>query len=1064
MTLSDVAIKRPVFAWMLMIGLIVFGWISFQRMGIGLLPDVEFPVLQVIVTLEGAAPEVMETEVADVIEDAVMGVQGIREVSSQSFQGRTQITIELELGRDIDVALQEVQTKIAQVQRNLPRGIDPPNYLKINPEEQPFMWLAASGGKTSTELMTFVRDYLKDQYTTVKGVGDVFLGGYVEPNLRVWLDGEKMRQYEITVDDIVHTIADQHAEIPAGIIDTGKQELNVRVMGEARTVQDFENIIISKRQNAGQIWRTLRLKDVARVEDGLNDIRKLSRNNGLDSVGLGIMKVRGANTVAVGEAVLKKTEQLRKMLPEGFQIRVAYDGTHFVKESVRELNFTLLLSAILTSIVCYFFLGSWSSTFNVLMAIPTSVIGAFTFLYFAGFTLNTFTLLGLSLALGIVVDDAIMMLENIVRKREEGLPRVAAAIIGAREITFAAIAASVAVLAIFVPVIFMKGVVGQFLFVFGITLAVTVLISLLEALTLAPMRCSQFLEIGRNSWIGRRSGQLMDWMASRYTGILRWCLGHRWTVLAASLIFFIGSLSLLKLVKSEFVPAQDQGMLFLKIETPAGTSLKGTDAVVRLAEQWFKNRPDVVNFYSAVGGFEGGEVNSGMMFVTLKEARQRPAVAGPDGKPKVWSQQELMALVSSEFQKFPGIERVIVQDLSLSGFTASRGFPIEFTLQGPEWGTLAKLSDDVQSKMKRSGMMTDIDSDYRLGQPEVRVFPNREKAAKRGVSVISIGNAINATIGGIRAGKYTKGGKRYDVRVRLIEGDRLRADDIKKIWVRNEQGEVIRLSEVTDVVTEPTLLSISRKNRERAISIFANVAKGHSQEDALKSLQGLQQQLPPGYRIVLSGTSEAFKESGQSLMIAMILGIFVAYMVLASQFNSFIHPFTVLLALPFSLTGALLALWLGHQTLNLYSMIGIVLLMGIVKKNSILLVDFTNERRARGKNVFDALMEACPVRLRPIVMTSVATIAGAVPPALGIGPGAETRVPMALTVIGGVTVSTFLTLFVVPCAYSLLAKLQSHKHDADLKQALIAMGELPAETAGNGHGSTAHPGVKGQPA
>ncbi|OGR89676.1 MAG: hypothetical protein A2992_02410 [Elusimicrobia bacterium RIFCSPLOWO2_01_FULL_59_12] len=1044
MTLSDLSIKRPVFAWMLMAGLIVFGWISFQRMGIGLLPDVDLPVIQVQVTLEGAAPEIMETEVADVIEDAVMGVSGIKDVSSQSFQGRAMIMIELELGRDIDVALQEVETKIAQVQRNLPRDIDPPNYLKINPEEQPFMWLAVSGGKSQTELMTFVRDYAKDQYTTVKGVGDVFLGGYVEPNLRVWLDREKMRRHEITVDDIVHTIEDQHAEIPAGTIDTGEQELNVRVMGEARSVEEFENIIITKRQNAGQIWKQIRLKDVARIEDSLNDARKISRNNGVSAVGLGIMKLRGSNTVEVGNGVLKKTEKLKKTLPAGYDIAVAYDGTHFVKESVKELNFTLLLSAILTAMVCFFFLGSWSSTFNVLMAIPTSVIGAFTILYFCNFTLNTFTLLGLSLALGIVVDDAIMVLENIVRRHEEGLPRVQAAIVGAREITFAAIAASVAILAIFVPVIFMKGVVGAFLFQFGVTLAVTVLISLLEALTLAPMRTSQFLQVGYTNWLGRFSGGLMDSMARIYKRMLSWCLAHRWAVMAASTVIFIGSLSLMLVVKSEFVPAQDQGMLFLKLETPPGSSLQVTDGVVKQAEAWFKARPEVINYYAAIGGFEGGEVNSAMMFITLDGLRERKPGPGPAGQTKVWTQQELSAMVSTEFQKIPKAASVIVQDLSLTGFTASRGFPVEFTLQGPEWTTLADVSGNVQKKMKDSGLMTDIDSDYRLGQPEARVFPNRAKAAARGVDVVDIGTAINATIGGLRAGKYTKGGKRYDVRVRLEEGDRIQAEDIKKIWVRNEQGEVIPLSEVTDVVVEPTLLSISRKNRERAISIFANVARGKSQTEALNYIQTLQKDMPTGYRVVFSGTAETFKESGQSLVFAMILGIFVAYMVLASQFNSFIHPFTVLLALPFSITGAFLALWLGGQTLNLYSMIGMVLLMGIVKKNSILLVDFTNERRARGKNVYDALMEACPVRLRPIIMTSVATIAGAVPPALGLGPGAETRVPMALTVIGGVAVSTLLTLFVVPCAYSLLSRFQSHKHDADLREALIALGEIPS--------------------
>lgn len=1064
MTLSDLSIKRPVFAWMLMLGLIVFGTISLKRMGVSYLPDVDFPVIMVTVTLEGAAPEVMETEVSDIIEDAVMGAEGVKEVSSTSALGRSLISIEFHLGRDLDAALQEVQTKIAEIQRNLPTGIDPPTYLKVNPEEQPFMWLAVSGNGDTTALMRLVKDTLKNQYTSVPGVGQVFLGGYVEPNLRVWLDRGKMHARELTVSDVVSAIQQQHAEIPAGYIDTGKQELNVRVMGEAATVEQFEKIIIPRRQNAGMIWQTFRIKDIARVEDGLNDIRSISRNMGEPAIGIGIKKIRTANTVAVADAVKKRTEEIRKTLPPGFDIRVAYDGTVFVREAVEELLFTLLLSAILTSIVCYLFLGSWSSTFNVLMAIPTSIIGAFTILYFADFTLNTFTLLGLSLALGIVVDDAIMVLENIVRRREEGLPRVQAALVGAREITFAAMSATVAILAIFIPVIFMQGIVGKFFFQFGITISATVLLSLLEALTLAPMRCSQFLETP-GEWEKHRWARFMptywidhlgEWMTEKYRRTLDGCLDRRWTVLLLATLVFAGSLGIAKRLKVEFVPPQDQGMLFMKLETPPGTSLEVTSQTSRKIEDWLLKRPEVQNYYAAVGGFEGGEINTSMIFVSLHTLKKRPVAPG-NSKPL--TQQELSAMISQEFtpQTTPNLERLIVQDLSLSGFSASRGFPIEFTLRGPDWSELARLSGELTEKMKASGLMTDIDTDYRLGQPEVHVVPNREKAAARGVDVRTIGEAVNAMIGGIRSGKYTRGGKRYDVRVRLEGSDRMRPEDIEKIWVRNQQGEVIPLSQVADLQQKPTLLSINRKNRERAISVFANVTPGHSQNEALEAVARLGKELPPGYRVALTGTSEAFKESMFFLLLTMFLGILIAYMVLGSQFNSFIHPWTVLLALPFSITGALMALWIAGRSLNLYSFIGIILLMGIVKKNSILLVDFANERRKRIANqssphpsplpqgeravVRAALMEACPVRLRPIIMTSVATIAGAIPPALGIGPGAETRIPMALTIIGGVAVSTLLTLFVVPCAYSLMSRLQSHRHEADLKEALKALGE-----------------------
>lgn len=1036
MTLSDISIKNPVFAWMLMVGLIAFGWISFNRMGLSQLPDVDFPIVNVSVTWEGAAPEVMETEVTDAIEDAVMSVQGVREVSSSSRQGQSSITIEFDLNRDIDAALQEVQTKIAQAQRNLPEEIDPPVVTKTNPEDHPVLWLALSGNRPLKDLMTYTHDFLKDQFTTVDGVGEVILGGYIDPSLRIWLDAKRLEENELTVGDVTNAIRLEHQEAPAGYIDTGKQELNVRVMGEANSVEEFRNIIISQRSGM-PIWKPIRMKDVAVIEDGLNDVRRISRHMGESAVGLGIKKQRGTNAVAIARAVKERLEQLQPHLPQGMRLIPVFDSTRFIEDSTHELNFILVLSALFTSLVCWLFLGSWSSTLNVLLAIPTSIIGAFTILYFMGFTLNTFTLLGLSLAIGVVVDDAIMVLENIVRYREHGYSRVKAAIVGAREITFAAMAASVAILAIFIPVVFMKGIIGKFFYQFGVTMTVAVLLSLLEALTLAPMRCSQYLQIEHSSRLARLVDRLMARATHSYRSFLEKALNHRGRVLIASLIIFTLSLLLIRFVKKEFVPSQDQRRLLVRIQTPIGSSIESTNEVVRKAEAYVMSRPDIARYYAAIGGFGGGEVNTAMMFITLKPPGKRPVVS-PSRKPL--SQQELAAILRSELNKIPGVHRAIVQDLSLSGFTAQRGFPVEFTIRGPDWDKLASLSEAIMKKMQESGSMVDIDTDYQLGMPEVRVIPNRQKAAERGVSISAIADTINALIGGIRVGKYTQGGKRYDIRTRLTDVDRTKPEDIRKIWVRNNHGELIRLSEVVDINQKPSLLSISRKNRERAIGIFANIVPGKSQADVLNVIQKITREaLPDGYRMVLSGSAQTFKESFNSLIIALVLGIFVAYMVLASQFNSFIHPFTVLLALPFSVTGAFLALLIGHQSLNIYSMIGMILLMGIVKKNSILLVDFTNERRKQGMGLRDALLEACPIRLRPILMTSFATIAGAIPPALGLGPGAETRIPMALVVIGGVFVSTFLTLFVVPCTYSLMSRFESHRHEKDLKEALTEL-------------------------
>lgn len=1039
MSLSDTSIKNPVFAWMVMIGIVVFGLIAFFRLGVSRMPDVDFPVLSISSTWEGTAPEVVETEVTDPIEEAIMGVQGVQEVVSTSRQGRSDITVQFDLSKNIDVALQEVQSRLARAQRTLPGDMDPSVISKSNPEDQPIIWLALSGDRPLKFLNEYVRDNIKDQLTTLPGVGEISLGGYVEPSLRVWLDADKMSRNELTVDDVTGAIATEHAEVPAGYINTGRREMNVRVTGEAGSTQEFSSIVIPQRKGS-LLWKKFTIGDVAAVEDGLADIRRISRANGVTTIGLGIRKQRGTNAVEVAHAVKKRIETIKKFLPADMKLDIRYDSTVFVEEAISDMNFVMALSVILTALVCWLFLGSFSSAFNVFLTIPMSICGTLFVIYLLGFTLNTFTLLGLSLVIGIVVDDAIMMLENIARHREAGETRVRAAIKGAREITFAAIAATVAILAIFVPVIFMQGVIGKYFLQFGVTISVAVMISLLGALTLTPMFCAQFLVVGHTSAVGKAMDTLMDWLRRGYAALLARCLRYRWTVVIGSLAVFAGSLLLGKVIKKEFVPAQDMGLLMVKVETRVGSSLEYTNAVFKEVEKAIMKRPEVSAYFSNIGG---DLVNTGSMMITLKPLAERPN--GPKRK-KPLSQQDLLPLLRKELKPIPGVTKVVVQDPSLMGFTAKRGFPVEFTLNGADWDKLAALSDEMAAEMEKSGLMVDIDSDYDTGMPELRVVPDRARAAERGVSISVIGATINALIGGVRVGKYSRGGRRYDIRVQLVSSDRQSMQDITKIWVRNNRGEVIRLSEVVKVVEKPSLLSITRKNRERAIRMFANVAPGKSQGEALKAVEGLGKKiLPEGYKMVFSGSAQTYKESFNSLYIALFLGIFVAYMVLGTQFNSFVHPVTVLIALPFSISGALLALAVTGQSLNIYSAIGLILLMGIVKKNSILLVDFTNQRRSEGMNVTDALQSACPVRLRPIIMTSVATIAAAVPPALALGPGAETRVPMSVVIIGGVALSTLLTLFVVPCVYSLLSHLESSRHQKDVHEALA---ELAAGTDG----------------
>ena len=1033
MTLSDISIRKPVFAWMLMVGLLVFGAISFSRMGISQMPDVDFPVVNIAVSWIGASPGTMELAVSDVIEDAVMSVEGVRSVSTSCQEGLSNTSVEFEVDRNIDVALQEIQTKIAQAMKRLPQDVDPPVVTKSNPEDQPILWAALTGGSSLRDRVLFARDHLKDQLTTVSGVSDLRLGGYVDPNMRIWLNSEKMRSRQITVDDVIAGLNGGNTLAPAGYLDQEKRETNLRVMGEAFTPEDFGNIVIPSRGGA-PIWSQMQVKDVARVEEGLADVRRISRLNGDPALGLGVIKQRGSNAVAVGRAVKSRIRFLKDTLPKGMSVQPIVDSTIFIEESTKELLFTLGLSAVLTSIVCWLFLGTLSSAFNVVLSIPVSLIGSFIFLSACGFTINTFTLLALSLSIGIVVDDAIMVLENIVRYSEMGMGRVKASLIGAREITGAAFAATLAILAIFLPVVFMKGIIGKFFFQFGIAMSVAVFLSLLEALTLAPMRCSQFLSHGGENRVTQAVNRFMDRLILLYKKILAWSLERRGVIFGISIAVFVTSLFLVGGLKQEFVPPQDQSRFLVSLQTPMGSSLDFTSETFEKVEALLKVRPEVETYYVAVGGFQGGLVNQGNMFITLKPKGSRGVHEPFKHEP---SQTDFMDFCRKTFNKVQGVKRASMIDLSLTGFSSSRGFPIQFQVQGPDWGGLAANSLQIMEKLKTSGLVTDVDTDYNPNMPEAQIVPDREKAYGRGVTISNISNTVSAMVGSLRVGKYSDiSGHRDDVRVKLESSDSRSVNDITRVFVRNNHGEMVPLSQVVSLKDASTLLTISRYNRERAISIFGNLAQGKSQKDVMKYIEELGKALPEGYHIVPSGNSQAFQESFQSLMVALVLGIFVAYMVLGAQFNSFIHPMTVLLALPFSISGALIALRVTGISLNIYSLIGILLLMGIVKKNSILLVDFTNQRRNEGAGVKEALMEACPLRLRPILMTSVATVAAAIPAALSFGAGSETTRPMAIVVIGGVTLSTLLTLIVVPCAYSLFARFERGKYKIELEQAL----------------------------
>jgi len=994
-----------------MLATIVFGVVAASRIGVSQMPDVDFPTISVSVSWEGAAPEVIENDVVQVLEDALAQVEGAKSLTATSRQGSAQLTVELELSRNVDLALQDVQTKIAQAQRMLPRDLDPPVVSKTNPEDQPILWVAVSGPFTRQLITDYARYQVRQKLQTVPGVGEVMMGGYVERNVRVWLDAKRLDQRGVSVAEVMKALEREHVELPAGRIEGEGREIDVRVLGEALNLAEMRRITV---RNTGSA--PVYLEDVALVEDGFADIRSTARASGQTAQGLGIKKQRGANTVAVAKAVRRALEEVRRAMPEGMRADVIFDSSAFVEASVADIEHELALSVILTALVCWMFLGSFSSTLNVVLAIPMSLFGTLAVIYFLGFTLNTFSLLAMALAVGIVVDDAIMVMENIFRHREEGKGAEEAAIEGTHEIRFAALAATAAICAIFIPVVFMQGIIGKFFFQFGVTLSLSVVFSYVEAITLAPARCAQFLkkqeQAASRSWLGRGVDASFDALRRGYARTLGWGLKRPALVLLVTLVFLAGSVSAFRALPGEFVPSQDQSRIMVRLQSAVGSSLEEMDGLMKKAEAVVNSRPDVLRSFAVIGGNTGNAgVNVGMMFVTLQDKRERTT-----------TQAELMGILRKQINQIPGM-RGVVMDLSQQGFSAKRGFPVEFSVRGSDWNQLILAADEAKKRLVQTGTVVDLDTDFQLGMPELRIVPDRARISDLGLSVEEVAQAVNVLVGGTRSGKFNTDGRRVDVRVRLLADQRARPESLEHMKLRTPRGELVPLASLITKVEHPAAQSITRLDRERAISIYGNVAPSSSQDKALAAVESIARHMPSGTRIVLGGSSVAFRESMQSLTFALVLGIIVAFMVLAAQFNSLLHPITVLTILPLSIAGAAFGLLLAHQSVNIFSMIGVLLLMGIAKKNSIILVDYANRLRERGLSPLEAMREAGPVRLRPILMTSIATLMAAVPAALGLGEGSETRVPMAVAVIGGLLVSTALSLYVVPAFYVLAERM-----------------------------------------
>jgi len=1004
-SITEVCIRRPVLAWMIMAAAVLFGAVAIGRIGISQYPDVDYPNISVSVSWPGASPAAVERELVEPLEQAISQVEGVKEIKSQARQGNARVTVEFDMSRNVDLALQDVQARVAQVQRQLPRDVPAPTVSKSNPDDTPIITIGVSGPFARQLLSDVARYQVQERLQTVPGVGQISVNGYVNRNVRVWLDASRMAEKGVAVTDVLSAIQREHVELPGGQLDAGGRQINVRLLGEALQLDDFRKLVVRRVSGA-----PIHLEDVSLVEDGFEDRSSIARLDGVNVQALGILKQRGTNAVEVSRNVRARISEIQQNLPENMEISVLSDNTVFIEESVHEMQIELALAVILTAIACWLFLGSLSSTINVVLAIPMSLLGTVAVIYFLGFTLNTFTLLGLSLSIGLVVDDAIMVMENVYRHAEMGKDKRRAASEGTKEITFAALAATIAIIAIFLPVVFMSGVIGQFFLQFGVTLSIAVMLSYFEAITLAPARCAQILDASRagRSWLGRTVDRGFDALGRGYARVLALGLRSPFVVLLVAVVVTVGSVFGMMQIPTEFVPSQDQSRLEVRLQTASGTSLEAAEPILAQAEAWALEQEGVAHVLVTLNG------SNGNMTLLLEPPDKRSMSA-----------QQLSQKIRTELSKIAGL-RATVRDPSQASFGGARGSPIDFTVRGPDWETLVAEATAFKDKLEASGVAVDVQSDYQVGTPELQVVPDRRRASELGVTVDDLASTVSALVGGATAGKFETGGRRVDIRTRLLASQRSRAEDIGALMVRTGSGVLVPLSTLVTQEERPVLQSITRIDRERAIRISANVPQGTSQSASLAAVRDLSKDLPVGYRAVLQGQSTQLEDTTGDLYFALIVGILVAYMVLASQFASFLHPITVLTILPMALAGAVIGLLLVGATLNLFSMIGLLLLMGIVKKNSIVLVEYANQlREHEGAGAHEAMQRAGPVRLRPILMTTFATMMAAVPAVLGLGAGSETRGPMAAAVLGGLAVSTVLSLLVVPAFYVVTDRIRS---------------------------------------
>ncbi|WP_138379107.1 efflux RND transporter permease subunit [Luteithermobacter gelatinilyticus] len=1010
MILSDISVDRPVFATVISLLLITFGVMSFIDLPLRQYPDVNPPVISIRTNYPGASAEVVETKVTQLIEDRVSGIEGIKTISSNSTDGRSSITIEFSINRDLDDAANDIRQRVSTVLNNLPEEADPPEVSKDDENDDPILWLnLRSTTMDNLKLADYAQRYIVDRLSSIDGVARVRTSSSTYA-MRIWLDREKMAARNITAGDIENALRTENVELPAGRLESLEREFSVRMSREYTTPEDFARLVI-KQDADGHLTR---IGDVARVELGAEEYRAEMHSNGDYMIGLGIIKQSKGNTLDVARAVKAERLKINQTLPAGTEIGLSFDGSRFIEEAINEVYKTFAIAMVLVVLVIYLFLGSVRAMLIPAVTVPVSIIASFIFLNIAGFSVNLLTLLALVLSIGLVVDDAILVLENIYRRVENGEPPLVAAYHGAREVGFAVIATTLVLISVFVPIVFIEGETGRMFTEFALAMAAAVAFSSLVALSLSPMLCSKILrkkERDNAFHAGVNAG--FKKLEQGYKRTLHWLLKHYWIVLVTMAGVIVLAVSIYRELPAEFMPLEDQGVIYIIAKGPEGSSYetmhKKMFAVEKDLLEYLKTG-EAFNVIVRVPGWGSRGMNSGISIFRLVEWDQRDRSA-----------QEIRDELRRKLAKH--VDLRIFPSMP-TGLRGGSGQPVQFVLQGTDYKELAHWRDIMLNELAGYPGLVGLDSDYKETKPQIMVDINRDRAADLGVSVVTIGRALETMMGSREVTTFVSSGEEYPVILEGRKGDTQTPNDMSNIYVRSDRtGELIPISNLVSLHEVGSASDLKRFNRLRSITLSASLAPGYTLGEVLEHLEETARtHLPATARIDYKGESRDFMEAGRSIYVVFGMAIIVVFLVLAAQFESFRHPFIILLTVPFAMTGAFIGLYLTGQSLNIYSQIGIIMLVGLAAKNGILIVEFANQLRDRGVEFMEALLEASRKRLRPIIMTSITTIMGSVALVLGSGAGAETRFVIGVVVISGVLLATFFTLFIVPVAYMIFAR------------------------------------------